>query len=281
LRHLLTTLSILIVSKLAAIGGAGQYHATIDYLYWKPFGLGLNISSQTVGERVNQVQVDPKYTSGVRGELSFQPCGSPFRAIGRYTWVDAEQSQRFFSPTDVTSLSVRTFYQAGDVLLAYDFNRASCFSWGFLAGAKILYIANHRSVIDSTASSLTETVRTRRFAGGGVAVGTAASWTPWTCFSLFGEVQYGCLFGTRRITARSLRSASTNQESKPIGVGSATREFDLRTGGRYQYQCQCVAIGLELGWELRAYPEYLTTSPINDQVGVGIGGLFAGVSASF
>jgi Legionella pneumophila major outer membrane protein precursor len=279
MKSIFSILLLAITTQVASFGEAEQYGASIDYLYWKAFNVALDFRRVTQGDRINKAQVDPTYDSGVRGEIWFRPNCAALGLIGRYYWVDTRQSQTFANDQEPLQVhgGLKTYYQAGDVLLSYRFCPRQCFSWEALAGAKILYLATDTRTGETRQTSIVDSFNHQRFAGGGVAIGLAACWTPWCPLDLFAEAQYGALFGSRRSSFVSLRSPGTSIFTRPNAFGSYTREVDLRAGGRFRIQRDCVAIGLELGWEARAYRDYL----VFGNSGAALAGLFAGLTASF
>jgi hypothetical protein len=256
----LLTLSI----PLSAVGLCGDFGGSIDYIYWKPADSAYNFGSIEVdGPDGSIIQtpliVDPTYSSGVRGELWWQPECCPIAFLGRYYWVEARQAHTFLGrsgfPIEVDgsiSLHAESIYHAADLLLAYPLLCLDCFEFGILAGGEFLYSAFNEQAFATGGAPSTHLSHTR-YSAGGVSVGLGSCWYLFPCLDFFAEARYGMLFGSTLSTTVAVRSTGEQTIITPFSSGEWTREVDFRFGGHYERRCGCIALGLELGWEARHY----------------------------
>jgi Legionella pneumophila major outer membrane protein precursor len=257
-RTVLSTL-LFIGAQLSAFMDCGDFGGSIDYLYWKPAGMSLRRATVTrnLDDRSvrTSVVVDPTYDSGVRGEAWWRPECSRGALVGRFYWLSADHAQTFVGDSPTYRVRSEMDYYAGDVLAAYALCSSNCLSLELLAGAEVLYLANPFSSVQTETDTGDFTERLERHfrtSGGGATVGVAGSWRAWCALELFGEARCGLVFSSTRLASFREFPSSLSVDA-PFSSQEWTREWNLRLGGRYLWCCGCAQVGVEAGWETRAY----------------------------
>jgi Legionella pneumophila major outer membrane protein precursor len=273
-------LALCALTQLSALGNCGDFEFTVDYLYWKPANFAIDfgeVERQSNEKFIFTRQlIDPTYHSGVRGEAWWRCC--PLSFIGRYSWIESRQRQSFVGYRDV---GVEVIYHAAELHSSYQL----CSPLSVLLGGRILYTALNTLAITQT-NPISIDRGHSRFAGGGASVGISGGWNLLSCLELFAEGHFALLYGSSMETSTGRQSNTVVFAPQSFQVW--TREIDGCIGVRYDICWGCVALGLKLGWEVRAYLDFPNWQPKEgtfpiplQQHGKSIGGPFLGLSAGF
>ena len=249
-------------------GPCGDFDIGAQYLYWKPAICDYKVAQKAFDQnnRLEIIGIKPDYDSGVRAWVGYyRDCS--FAQVS-YLWLETHDTFNIDRGDAITLVvpatggtvvnrvrpTLRLRYQNADVRVGQLLHRGRACTFGVYGNFRWVDIERRLRIQGFGGITAVGISEKSEFDGGGLGVGLTGDFCIWNGFSGFGEFGALAVIGERRFP-----TFQTDLSPAPVLVVNTSAAtcvipaVDFRVGVNYAWDCLCVTVLFEVGYELDYY----------------------------